>query len=104
MHLIKCYRKIYFKPKRKRNKRRGKLIKTKLRHRIFVPTLSKIKIKGYKYFIQLTPKDTVFKKLFKFIISKFFKNKKIYRILYLDKKNKRFNNNVTNYKIASNRY
>ena len=71
-NLISSYKERLNKPKKKRNKRRGKIITDKYRHNIFFPVLNKIKRSTHKniYTISFKPYEHQVNILFKLHLSK----------------------------------
>jgi len=90
-HVISKYNQMANKPKRKRNKRRGKLIKEKMRHRFYYPFLTKINIKGYLYTTSFIRYEDQVNILYKLYLAKILKYKFKYlsSFAYIMKNSKR---------------
>jgi len=74
-HVISKYNQMANKPKRKRNKRRGKLIKESMRHRFYYPFLTKINTKGYLYTMSFIRYEDQINILYKLYLAKILKYK-----------------------------
>jgi len=87
-HVISKYNQMANKPKRKRNKRRGKLIKESMRHRFYYPFLTKINTKGYLYTMSFIRYEDQVNILYKLYLAKILKYKFKYlpAFAYLTKK------------------